>query len=61
MRKYVRKTYDEYVIEMLTSQGWELATTEVTYKAARANLKEYRENAPEYAYRLRMQRVKIAA
>jgi hypothetical protein len=34
-------------------QGWECETAEETRREALARLREYRENMPEYAHRLR--------
>jgi hypothetical protein len=39
--------------------GWEDLTTEDTYKVARQRLKEYRENEPYVAHRLKMVREKV--
>lgn len=48
----------EYEIQTNYGDGWELSTTESTRKEAGARLKEYRENQPEYAHRIK--RVKEA-
>ena len=56
---YKRKTRDEFEIQGDHGFGWELETTEVTRKAARNNLKAYRENAPKGRYRIKVQRVLI--
>lgn len=56
---YVRKTHDEWDIEQKTSEGWELVSCEVTRKAARQDLRDYRENQPEYPVRIVKRRVKI--
>ena len=56
---YKRKTYDEYQVQQFTEDGWELATAAETYKGAKEHLKEYRENQPEYRYRIKTVRVKI--
>lgn len=56
---YRRKTRDEYDIEGHYGHGWECVTSEDSWKEARARLKEYRENEPQYAHRLRKRRVRI--
>ena len=56
---YIRKTRDEYDIEMLTSEGWEVVDCRETRKAAIASKKEYLENQPGYSYRIKHHRVKI--
>ena len=58
---YTRKTYDIYVIESNYGHGWEDTTASEDRRAARADLKAYRENQPEYAHRLVCKREKIAA
>lgn len=56
-----RKTRDEYVVQANYGygHGWEDATAENTRSEAKQRLREYRENAPEYAYRLVKKRVRI--
>lgn len=59
---YKRKTEDEFEIQSYTPQGgWELATTEVTRRDAREQLKCYRENEPGTAHRIVKKRVPINA
>jgi hypothetical protein len=55
---YTRKTHDEYDIEGNYGQGWEVVTTEETYRAAREQLKCYRENEPQYPHRIKCHRVR---
>jgi hypothetical protein len=55
---YQRKTHEEYEIEGNYGYGWEVVTTEETYREAREQLKCYRENEPQYAHRLRVRRVR---
>jgi len=57
---YIRKTYDEYEIQGYTGPqyGWEVMTTETDPREAKARLREYRENQPEYPYRIVKRRVK---
>lgn len=52
---YIRKTCDYYVVEQYTGSqyGWEEVCGSFDRKEARANLKEYRENQPEYPARMR--------
>jgi len=55
---YQRKTHDEYDIQGYYGDGWETVTTEETRKAAREQLKCYRENDPHYPYRIKKCRVR---
>ena len=56
---YIRKTYDEYEIQVLSSDfGWECETTEKTYKEARQQARCYRENV-NYPIRIVKKRIKI--
>ena len=55
---YQRKTTDEYEIQGNYGYGFEMVTTEETWKAAREQLKCYRENEPEYIHRIVKKRVK---
>lgn len=55
---YIRKTIDEFQILCNYGYGWECVTTEETYKKALITLKEYRENDPNYMYRIKKVRVK---
>lgn len=58
---YIRKTKDEY--KLLANygygHGWEIETTEETRKDIKRRYKEYRENAPQYQYKIILKRVKI--
>ena len=56
---YLRKTRDEYEVEGHYGYGWECVCTEETRKEARERLKEYLDNEPQYAHRLRKRRVRI--
>lgn len=56
---YVRKTRDEIDIQQLTAEGWETVHTEETWREAKARVREYRENQPEYPVRLKTVRVRI--
>lgn len=56
---YIRKTCDEYDIEQLTSEGWEVVSCELTHEAARSCKRDYRQNQPEYPVRITKRRVKI--
>lgn len=57
---YVRKTRDEYVLQTNYGygDGWEDVVTEDTPGEIRLRLKEYRENMPQYPYRIKKRRVK---
>lgn len=54
-----RKTTDDFDIEQDAGAGWEVVSSESTRKAAKAAVKEYRENQPEFAVRWVKRRVKI--
>jgi hypothetical protein len=56
---YKRKTRDEYQVHGDYGQGFEEVCAEDTHKEARARLKEYRENEPQYRHKLVVRRVKI--
>lgn len=60
----IRKTADEdeYDIQQYTGQqyGWETVTTEDTRTEAKARIREYRANQPEYPVRYVKKRVKLA-
>ena len=57
---YVRKTYDEYVLETNYGYGygWEEVLTESAYDEIVERKREYQENMPQYPYRIRKRRVK---
>jgi hypothetical protein len=55
---YTRKTTDEYEIQGNYGYGWEMVTTEETWKDARAQLRCYRENEPNASHRVKKIRVK---
>ena len=61
MAPYQRKTRDEYEIEANYGQGWEVVTTEETYKAAKERQAEYYRNEQGVPFRIVFHRVKIAA
>lgn len=56
---YQRKTRDEWEIQANHGQGWELETTEESRRAAREQVKTYRENVPGINIRIVKKRVKI--
>lgn len=57
---YIRKTKDEYEIQVNYGQyGFECVTTEETFKEAKERLKEYRENEPGYPAKIVKKRVRI--
>lgn len=58
---YVRKTRDEYDVEGDFGFGWEVVTGSESFRDARMQLASYRENAPEWPYRIRKVRVRIEA
>ena len=56
---YKRKTKDEWEIQGNYGHGWEMVTTEETYRQAREQLKCYRENDPGTPHRIKCVRVAI--
>jgi len=56
---YKRKTYDEYQIHGNYGYGFEEVTAEDSYKAAKEQLKCYRENERGIAFKIVCKRVKI--
>ena len=58
---YTRKTRDLFDILGLYSGSWEPVTCEETRKEARERLKEYRENEPGTAFKIRKYRERIEA
>jgi hypothetical protein len=59
---YVRKTIDVYNVEgdYGYGHGFEVVTAEASYGEARARLREYRENEPGIAFRIKKTRERIA-
>lgn len=59
--KVRRKMTDEYQLlaNYGSGHGWEVELTEVSRKELKARLKDYRENAPQYAYKMRTVRVPV--
>lgn len=55
-----RKTRDAWHLMIDYGQGWEHETTEHSLADARARLREYRENCPQYPARLKRARERIA-
>jgi hypothetical protein len=58
--QYQRKTRDLFDVEGFYSGGWECVTCEETRKEAQQRRKEYRENEPGTAFRIRKYREVIA-
>lgn len=56
---YKRKTEDEWAIIGHYAAGAEEVTCEITRKAAKENLKAYRENEPGVSFTLKKRRVRI--
>ena len=56
---YQRKTKDVWYLYANYGQGWEHETTEETFREAREQVKCYRENCPQYAFRIAMKREAI--
>jgi len=57
---YKRKTEDEYNIQGLYRGQWETVTCEVTWTAAKEQVRCYRENEMGTAFRIKKKRVKIS-
>jgi hypothetical protein len=56
---YKRKTIDEYQIHQHTSCGWEEVAAYDNRPEAKADIKAYRENQPEYPVKIIKRRVKL--
>ena len=56
---YQRKTRDEYQIHSDYGYGFEETTAHDSYSSARAELKLYRENQPEFAHKIVKRRIRI--
>jgi hypothetical protein len=56
---YIRKTRDTWELHINYGKRWEHELTEYSYSEIRARAKEYRENCPEYARRIRYKRERI--
>lgn len=56
--KKERKTFDEYQIHGLYCHGWEEVTAEESFRAAREQLKCYRENERGTAFKIVKKRIK---
>jgi hypothetical protein len=56
---YQRKTKDVWHIEVNYGGGWEHELTEDSWLEAKAQLKCYRENCPQYPVRARRRRERI--
>lgn len=49
---YIRKTRDVFVVEGNYGYGWDELTREETWADAKAMLKCYRENEPQFGHRI---------
>jgi hypothetical protein len=56
---YKRKTYDTWQLWSNYGQGWEHETTELSRKDGKEQLKTYRENCPQYSFKLIKHREKV--
>lgn len=56
---YIRETEDEYQIHGYYARGWEEVTSETTRKAAREQIKCYRENEPGTAFKIVKRRIRV--
>lgn len=63
MTAYVRKTRDEWTVQVNYGygHGWEDECTEDTRAEGLARLREYRQNVPQYPSRLRKRRIACTA
>jgi len=55
---YVRKTHDEYCIEGFYEGAWYLECNAEDREDAKRLLREYRENCPHTAFRIKKSRVR---
>jgi uncharacterized protein (DUF924 family) len=60
-RSKTRTTVDEFDVEQQFPDGWEIVCSEPTRKLARARVKDYRANQPQFDVRIVKRRVKIGA
>jgi hypothetical protein len=58
---YIRKTRDVYEVQGMYNDGfgWSVETTEDTYQEAREQIKCYRENCPQYEFRIVKKRERL--
>lgn len=56
--KYIRKTYDEWYVEVNYGSGYEVVTHEETFADAKQMARDYRNNTP-YPVRITKHRVKM--
>lgn len=56
---YTRKTRDVWEVQGNYGQGWECVTSEESRKDAKERLREYRDNEPMYAHRIKLTRERI--
>jgi hypothetical protein len=54
-----RKTRDEWQMWSNYGYGWEHELSEDTFKEIKQRVKEYRENAPQYSYKIKLARVRV--
>ena len=55
---YVRKTHDEWWVQSNYGYGWEDECTGEDKRDAYRLLREYRENCPQWSFRVKMHRVR---
>ena len=57
---YVRKTYDEWHVQGYYGReyGWETVCIATSLAEAKRDLKDYRENEPQYPHRVIKRRIK---
>lgn len=58
---YIRKTRNYWAVQQYTGgqYGWEDVSAAETFKEAKTTAREYRENQPEYAVRIKLKRERI--
>ena len=55
---YERKTVDVWEVQQYSEEyGWECLTCELSRGDARANLRAYNENEPQYTHRIKHRRI----
>ena len=57
---YQRKTRDTWQLHVNYGQGWEHETTELSWREAKAQIKAYRDNCPEYPVKLVPKRERLS-
>lgn len=56
---YKRKTYDLFEIQGRYGCGWEVVTTETSFREAKDRIREYRENELGVSFRIKTKRMPV--